>query len=101
MAKKAKKAVPTHPPLERNPVILSLILLKEMGIEEAQHSKFGPLWAPLWAALVAYRDSKPLEAWTTWIMEGILSGQATFDSGSEWVRLNEVLNEIWEAANAG
>lgn len=85
--------------LERQPVILSLLILKEMGIEEAQHSKFAEEWQPLWVALVKYRDTKKHDQWNHRILRGILSGQATFDSGDAWVELNECLNRIWSKAN--
>lgn len=86
------------PPLERNPVILSLIILKEMEIPEESHPKFSAQWKPFWDALVAYRDATK-KSWDSRILRGILSGQATFDSGPEWVQLNQVLNEIWARAN--
>lgn len=86
-------------PLETQTVLCSLLVLKECGIEQEQFSKMEHLFKDFWEALYAYRMSKKPKEWTTRILRGIASGQATFDRGPEWVRLNEVLNEIWEAAN--
>lgn len=82
-------------PLERNPVVLGLMILKGMGITEAQHEKCSHRFQAFWVALAAYRDQTK-KPWTTKVLDGILSGQAMFDSGEEWVKLNEVLNSIWE-----
>lgn len=89
-----------HKPLERNPVILSLLILKAMGIEEEQHGKFREEWQPLWNALVAYRDSMKHEKWTSAIMDDILSGDPKAGKGELWDNLNAVFNRIWEKANS-
>lgn len=88
-----------HPALERNPVFLSLIILKGMGIESSQHGAIRDLFSPLWKAIIDYRDTKEPWEWTEVILSGILSGQATFDSGPAWVQLNLVLNECWARCN--
>ena len=100
MSKQTKRNLKGPAPLERNPVILSLMILKEMGVTEAQHPKFTPLWGPLWGFLCAYRDSMPPEKWNQNVMDGILSGDADFDSGPAWTALNQCLNDIWERASA-
>ena len=94
MATKAKA-------IERNPVILSLLILKDMGIEDAQHGKMTDLWGPLWTAVVAYRDDRERRGhgWDQRALDGILSGQATFDSGEAWVKLNDILNQCWARFN--
>lgn len=98
MAKKKQALKEQFEPLERQPVFLSMIILREMGID-TEKTPIHLLWGRLWNAIAAYRDTKKPEQWTTRILRGILSGQATFDSGDEWVELNQVLNEIWEVAN--
>ncbi len=88
-------------PLERQPVILSLLILKEMGIAEEQHSKFSDEWQPLWVALINYRDSKKHEQWNQQILENLLAGKVDLNAGEKWVILNDCLNRIWEKANGG
>jgi hypothetical protein len=84
--------------IERNPVILSLLILKEMGITEEQHPKFVGEWAPLWRALIAYRDSVPAAQWDAKLFANIVEGRGprTLD----WEALDHQLNVIYTKATS-
>lgn len=97
MAKSKKKQ--TAQLIERNPVILSLHLLRDMQIKEEEHSRFSDQWVPLWGFLVAYRDSLPTEAWNQDLYDAILAGEVSVKNEA-WKALNACLNTIWEKASA-
>jgi hypothetical protein len=96
---KAKTAL-----LERNPVLLSLDILKEMGMTEEHYKTFqAGDWARIWSSLVALRDSLPPEKWTTELLKLMANPPdklPPYLKGNEaWPILDHALNIVYTRAN--
>lgn len=90
-----------NPSMERQPVILSLLMFKKMGIVEEEHPRLEGEWAVLWEALSDYRDSLSEGDWTMELFELMCTPPEKMPkkyAGPAWDKVNHQLNVIWTKA---
>lgn len=88
--------------MERNPVVLSLLLLRDLGVQEEHSPLIQDQWASLWNALVAFRDSIPAENWNDKIYKKLVNPEfkgVKTPASPEWKALSIILDTIYTRIN--